>query len=498
MTKMDRGDKSSPSASSSPPSASSSPPESPSSRGLATVLSIECLKGSSKADEWTGDMLQTGDIVEELRIGASVQIRSPFKNGKSGVQKVLHASFKSKDTFILVRVRRGFNEFAELQACIVPNESAGKKQYMLRSIEDPNYAVGFLDRSEAECLNLQASRSTRMVNALSRTQLQDGYVSYRWDRKMHELLLVPNSSCFLSILFLPKASDRVASRYNDLEDTLARANTWLNASQHSGVPIVFMNIQTESLLTKISGETASSTVNASSLADLSNLATASLYGFEDYHGVDIGVVRAVRLWFAPLGGEFPIEIKLQEGDTKLGFAISRTEEGFIYISTVIDDDENAPAPSTRSGLNNLYREATSSSRLLVISRVSNQKVLPWIVSSTGAVRCYDTVSLSQKLSLHRHAKVPILMHVFLWDRSLFPVSGGSSRFRMAHSPPAMALEPEAPLSRQPHESQVQPLPLNISDDDIVINDNPQYRLERDTAGEASFRFHDFALPNNWV
>lgn len=155
MTKMDRGDKSSPSASSSPPSASSSPPESPPSRGLATVLSIECLKGSSKADEWTGDMLQTGDIVEELRIGTSVQIRSPFKNGKSGVQKVLHASFKSKDTFILVRVRRGLNEFAELQACIVPNESAGKKQYMLRSIEDPNYAVGFLDRSEAECLNLQ-------------------------------------------------------------------------------------------------------------------------------------------------------------------------------------------------------------------------------------------------------------------------------------------------------------------------------------------------------
>lgn len=90
-----------------------------------------------------------------------------------------------------------------------------------------------------------------MVNALSRTQLQDGYVSYQWNRKMHELLLVPNSGCFLSILFLPKASDQVASRYNDLEDTLARANAWLNASQQSGVPIVFMNIQTESLLTKV-------------------------------------------------------------------------------------------------------------------------------------------------------------------------------------------------------------------------------------------------------
>lgn len=76
-------------------------------------------------------------------------------------------------------------------------------------------------------------------------------------KKMQEVLPVPNSSCFLSILFLPKASDRVASRYNDLEDTLARANTWLYASQASGVPIVFMNIQTESLLTKVNDTLAS-------------------------------------------------------------------------------------------------------------------------------------------------------------------------------------------------------------------------------------------------
>lgn len=67
-------------------------------------------------------------------------------------------------------------------------------------------------------------------------------------------------------------------------------------------------------------------MNAGSLSDLSNLANASLYGFEDYHGVDIGVVRAVRLWYAPLREELPVEIKLKEGDTKLGFAISRTEE----------------------------------------------------------------------------------------------------------------------------------------------------------------------------
>lgn len=69
-----------------------------------------------------------------------------------------------------------------------------------------------------------------------------------------------------------------------------------------------------------------STVNMGSLGDLANVANMSLYGFEDYHGVDIGVVRAVRLWYAPVAGELALEIKLQPGDTRLGFSISRTEE----------------------------------------------------------------------------------------------------------------------------------------------------------------------------
>ncbi|XP_057483203.1 uncharacterized protein LOC130769964 [Actinidia eriantha] len=471
-----------------------------SSEASPTVLSIECLRGSSTGDEWTGDMLQTGDIVEDLRIGTSFgSVSAPFKGGKSGVQKILHSAYKAKQTSIVVRVRRGMDEFAELQACIVPNESAGRRQYMLRSIGDPNYAVGFFDRTEAGCLDLQASRTSRMVSALAGTQLHDGYVSYPWERRMQESLPVPNSSCFLSMLLLPKASDRVASRYNDLEDTLSRANAWLNASQASGVPIVFMNIQTESLLTKISGETASSTVNAGSLSDLSNLASASLYGFEDYHGVDIGLVRAVRLWYSPLGGEVAFEIKLKESDTKLGFAISRTEEGFIYISSVIDGDDNAP--STRSGLSNLYKEATSACKLLVVSRVSNQKVLPWIVSPTGAVRCFDTVSLSQKLSLHRHARVPILLHMFLWDRTSASMSRTTTRLRPPppSSPSALQLPPGIQVPRTPNENQILPLPSEVPGGSEVMGDRPdQNRLDRDTAGEFSFRFHDFSLPNNWV
>lgn len=90
-----------------------------------------------------------------------------------------------------------------------------------------------------------------MVSALERSALQDGYVSYPWERRLVEMLSIPSSSSFYSILFLPKASDKATARYHDLEDTLARAHAWINASQASGAPIVFMNIQTESLLTKV-------------------------------------------------------------------------------------------------------------------------------------------------------------------------------------------------------------------------------------------------------
>lgn len=120
------------------------------------LVSIQCFKTNSKSEEWAADTLQTGDIVDIIAVG-NLTVRAPFKNGKTGVQKILHECYKSKDTSIRIRVRRGSGEFAELVACIVPNESGGRKQYLLRSMRDPNYAVGFVDRTEAECLNLQGN-----------------------------------------------------------------------------------------------------------------------------------------------------------------------------------------------------------------------------------------------------------------------------------------------------------------------------------------------------
>ena len=50
-----------------------------------------------------------------------------------------------------------------MQACIVPQESVGRggigrrRQYVLRSIRDPNYAVGLVDRMESECIAIRGT-----------------------------------------------------------------------------------------------------------------------------------------------------------------------------------------------------------------------------------------------------------------------------------------------------------------------------------------------------
>ncbi|KAJ4799571.1 Cobyric acid synthase [Rhynchospora pubera] len=448
------------------------------------VVAIESI---GKVEEFGPDMVQTGDVVEDIRISGSPVVKAPFKGGKAAVQKILHAAFKRGDTSVVVKIRRGLlgpnRERKELQACLVPQ---GKRNYILRSIYDPNHTVGFADRTESECIALQESRSTRLVSELTKAHVQDGFASYPWEKKMNSKSLSYNhltggGGSFLSILILPKALDSTSSRYDTIEETMGRAHSWLLSARKSGVPITFVNIQTEALLTKISGETASATVNC--INDLSNITNLSLYGFEDYHGVDLGVVKAVRLWYRATGEEVPLEIKLNQYDTRLGFAVSRTDEGFIYISSVEEDNKEGEAPSTRCGLRDLYKLAKAASQLLIISRIANEKVLPWMVCSTGSIRCYDTISLSQKLSLHRKALLPFSIHLLLWDKPVNSAVENSDGRRTDRAPATSAEEPAEAVPSDPLSNELE---------------EETESMGRESVGDVSFRFEDVILPRSWV
>jgi hypothetical protein len=319
--------------------------------------------------------------------------------------------------------------------------------------------------------SIQGSKKEKMaaVAALREAKIASAYEPFPWEMKMRELLPVPDSSRFLSLLLLPMATDGTHTRYNSLDDTLARADAWLASSRCSGVPVRLVRFQTEALLTKITGETAVPTVNT--LSDLANMSDVGLYGCDDYHGVDIGMVRAVRLWYAPSGAGG--EIALRQGDTRLGFAISRTKEGFICVSSVADESTPGVA-STRSGLLELHRAARRAGKLLVVSRVCGENVLPWMVSTAGDVRCYDTVSLNQKLSLHRHALRPITLHFLAWDDAVLPL---------------------LPLPRSPLIMLPAPSESDVEEVDGDGNGNGS-GVEGDKEGRQGFQ--NIKLPDSWL
>lgn len=60
------------------------------------------------------------------------------------------------------------------------------------------------------------------------------------------------------------------------------------------------------------------------------------------------------------------------------------------------------------------------------------------------------------------------------------------------------MPPEVQLACQPNDSQVMSLPLEVEDEIGSQSDESELRHVRETAGEYSFCFHDFSLPNNWV
>lgn len=183
-------------------------------------------------------------------------------------------------------------------------------------------------------------------------------------------------------------------------------------------------------------------------------------------------------------------------------------QGFIYISSVTDDEDNHGVPAARSGLIQLFREARKASKLLVISRVGNEKVLPWMVSSSGAIRCFDTVSLSQKLSLHRHAMKPILLHLIMWEMLPSTLTKVVDKFAtttpfVLHSQATdeEATTPIAPfVPTSPVDEALQDL-LYIVDSDIVDSDtvDSEDSLSRDLVGDVSFRFNDLSInTSNWL
>lgn len=116
-----------------------------------------------------------------------------------------------------------------------------------------------IDRADKSRKILEASKMVKeftkkddLLVKLSSMKLNDSYVAYPWEQKMMTFLPVSGSAMVFSLLVMPPALSPRARDYAGVEHTSARAIAWLSAAQASGVPITFVNIQTEPLFMQVS------------------------------------------------------------------------------------------------------------------------------------------------------------------------------------------------------------------------------------------------------
>ncbi|KAL6591881.1 hypothetical protein ACP70R_049744 [Stipagrostis hirtigluma subsp. patula] len=106
-----------------------------------------------------------------------------------------------------------------------------------------------------------------------------------------------------------------------------------------------------------------------------------------------------------------------------------------------------------------------------------------MVSAAGDVKCFDTVSLSQKLSLHRHALRPITLHFhfLMWDADV-----------------AAALPRDEDVEKPPPELLLPPSLVDADEEDDLDSGGDGLGLTGKDSRESSFRFQSISLPDSWL
>ncbi|KAK2391938.1 hypothetical protein QL285_065349 [Trifolium repens] len=332
-------------------------------------------------NEWDDSMPLPGDIIEGFSVHDVDDVDESFLPVKtcSEFSSQLGKINPSVDS-IWIKVRRG-DSLLKLQTCVAQQKGyVLRRKYTIQATTDPRHIVDLADLTLNQCIELQVM--TRRVVHIQGKGFHKDAIKYDWKMKVGTYLPHQSSSVVSSILFMPLVSEHC------INITTARCMAWFSAAISSGVPLVFVNIQTELIPPTIENTNLSSN--------------------QQIHYTS-QIIHGIRLWFLPGLEEIPIELIPQPNEARFGMEIKRTEEGFVCIYSVMKDTS-----ADRGGLRELHEEATANGNLLVISRLDDKNTIPTSVCSDGLIHCCDHAEIKDLLISAIHQYETIQLHVMAW------------------------------------------------------------------------------------
>ncbi|KAL5995387.1 hypothetical protein ACLOJK_025446 [Asimina triloba] len=238
-------------------------------------------------------------------------------------------------------------------------------------------------------------------------------VKYDWRRKVGTHLPDPQSSVISSILFkpLPSGEEEEEEEEGGMEATTRRSMAWFSAAIASGVPLIFVNIQTEQIVSSCSPLRSIIIYvqeRRGSPPPISRSRSRSR-GKPQISNTGVQLLRGIRLWFLPGESEIPLFLSPQPGEIRFGMDIKRTEEGFICISGAAKG-----LAAERAGVGQMREEAAAAGQLLVISRLDGKSLIPSTVCSAGLIHCCDHSDVKATLAVSIERMDGIQLHLMRW------------------------------------------------------------------------------------
>ncbi|XP_015084852.1 uncharacterized protein LOC107028336 [Solanum pennellii] len=373
------------------------------------MASVEKVVGVKKVrqkdpDGWDVSMPLPGDIIEGVAELASDD--DSFIQAKAWSELTLFLG-KIAGHFIWFKVRRGESTLKLKGYVLIERRSNLQKRFVVRAASDERHLAVIAELTLGRCTELQ-EMSRRMVNSGSRGYNQMG-LQYDWKMKVGTHLPDSHSTVVSSIVFMP------LTREYRVEATLVRTMAWFSAAVSSGIPLVFVNIQTEQINNLERRNTSGKDV-----------CSRQLDGYVGYHQS----AQGVRLWYLPGIEEIPLELTPEPGESRFGIDIKRTDEGFVSIYSVAKG-----TAAERAGLVHLFEEANKSKHHVVISRLEGKSVLPSTVSSEGLIYCCDHADIKDTLNLAMERSESIRLHIMSWPNQITQNTTGLFGAAAALMPP---------------------------------------------------------------